>query len=86
MQNLVQSAMSLLLPFKTKRKCRKIFKNQTMFEKCKYKYFVVWGLNHWSKIYQNTQNNVFPLLFESYLPSIAKWYPLIVFSPVTYFN
>ena len=41
MQNLVQSAMSLLLAFKTKRKCRKIFKNQTMFEKCKYKYFVV---------------------------------------------
>ena len=50
---------------KTNEKWSENCKSQTMFEKRKYKYFVVKRLNHASQIYQNTKNNVFLLLFES---------------------
>ena len=56
--------MSLLPAYKTNKKLRKIWKNQTMLEKRKHTYFAILGLNHGLQIYQNTKNMVFQLLFE----------------------
>ena len=79
-RSLVRKKIDLRLASGNYRKWLKYCKNQTMLEKRKYTYFLVYVLRVWSQLCKNTQNKYFLSLLNPLLPSMSKGSPIKVFS------